>query len=242
MTGDIHACDNLMNGSLEAAGKVVQEKAPAMRKITEALSYIDPTPLSDGMTAFLYYAEGKDDEAMEVVKGIAKGYAQGGALSVAKKFKGKFAGNAQSMVFGFAAEVNEKTPANVSKKAKKTASKVAQNHHPISKQIHEALEECDKISPQLKARYREFTTLAKDYESHHGRQGWHRYIDDYMSEYISDRKDRLTDKDFIKELIKTYKRTTHEEEIVWNNFPEFANDFSNWLTDIGLGKLVRYVK
>ncbi len=213
-----------------------------MRKITEALSYIDPTPLSDGMTAFLYYAEGKDDEAIEVVKGIAKEYAQGGALSVAKKFNGKFAGNAQSMAQGFAVKVNETTPEKAKKGVKRKASTVPQNHHPISNPIHNELKKCDKISPQLKTRYRDFTTLAKDYESHHGWQEWHRYIDDYMSKYIRDNKDHLTDKDFIEELIRTYKRTTHEEEIVWNNFPMFVSDFSNWLTDIGLGKLVRYVK
>ncbi len=59
-----------------------------------------------------------------------------------------------------------------------------QIHHAISDEVYNALEEHKRLKGKYRLRDERFETLAKDFESHHGYQGWHRDLDLQVAEWI----------------------------------------------------------
>ena len=59
-----------------------------------------------------------------------------------------------------------------------------QIHHAISDEVYNALEEHKRLKGKYRLRDKRFETLAKDFESHHGYQGWHRDLDLQVAEWI----------------------------------------------------------
>ena len=249
-TGDIHACDNLMNGSLEAAGEVVYEKAPEKRKWFEALSIIDPTPISDALVSFMYLAEGEDEKAKTAFKVGVLGLGVGGTGSV------HLAGAARATVKntvqkgGKAAKVAQKATQGVGKAAarKQAVNKTSlnqsvkeqrvpckgQNHHGIAKKPFKAIVEKSKeFAEQLKIPYRKFTTQALDLVSHRGYERWHRELDALLVKLINKVPDgELNGKALIKILKKVYSNKDLRER-----FPNFFADLKEWIQKYGIDKM-----
>jgi hypothetical protein len=89
-----------------------------------------------------------------------------------------------------------------------------QIHHPISKPVHEALKEHRKLKGKYKLRDSRFELLAKDYESHHGYQDWHRKIDAEVVDWLN-RNDEATEATF-----ETWLKWRYSQDDLIERFPE----------------------
>ncbi|MGI5831248.1 MAG: polymorphic toxin-type HINT domain-containing protein [Thermoguttaceae bacterium] len=246
MTGDIHACDNLMNASLEAAGQVIQEKAPERREWTETLSFVDPTPFSDVLVSFFYYAEGEDEKAITTLKVSVFGLGVGGTGSM------HLAGSNGARLTSAVKQVTDRSVRSVSTieqdlvkifgekqkiNSKKIRSSVdqyfpceGQNHHIIPKIPAQAVEGfCPKIANPIKSAYRKLTTRALTLSDHCGYQGWHRKLDGLLSELIAAKGDKLTGRGFVKLLKDVY---SHSELL--KKFPNAIQDIERWAQKYGI--------
>ncbi len=63
-----------------------------------------------------------------------------------------------------------------------------QIHHAISERVYTALEEHNKLKGKFRLRDERFETLAKDFEAHHGYQGWHRDLDNEVVGWLDENK------------------------------------------------------
>lgn len=75
------------SAALNGAGGSVLENADTAQAVADTMAYVDPTPLSDGLSAGLDYAKGDDEAAKDKLKGAALG-PLADAAKAARAFKG----------------------------------------------------------------------------------------------------------------------------------------------------------
>jgi hypothetical protein len=89
-----------------------------------------------------------------------------------------------------------------------------QKHHPISKKVHEALENHPKLRGNYRYRDPRFVAQAKDLGAHNGYQDWHIALDKEVIRWIEDHQ-TATPAQFEKFLRERY------------DMPDLANRFPN---------------
>jgi hypothetical protein len=117
-----------------------------------------------------------------------------------------------------AASRGEQAAAEVADTVEPTSSRplgpplTGQNHHAISKKVHDALEEVPGLAGIYRYRDPRFQTRAADETSHRGYQTWHRNLDREAAEYI--RNNPMT-----KEQFENYIRDRYAQPDLLARFP-----------------------
>jgi hypothetical protein len=87
-------------------------------------------------------------------------------------------------------------------------------HHPISKPVYTELQKHKRLKGKYKLRDSRFEILAKDYESHHGYQKWHRKIDAEVVDWLK-RNRHATEESF-----EGWLRWRYSQNDLHERFPE----------------------
>ena len=250
-TGDIHACDNLMNGSVQAAGENLLENAPKALAASEVLSFIDPTPLSDMLTSGILYMMGEDEEAISNMTFGALGFGDFGTSGmhiagiagasvkkVAKENKNvaRTINRVEDIEKKFVTKFGEKEVIN-SKRLKELEKYEiigkTQSHHLISRRQMRAIEEfCPEIAGPIKSAYRDLTADAISLAEHRDYQTWHRQLDELFYELLEAKKGVRTGKEFVKLMNDVY---SHSELV--RKFPHALPNLEKWAQKNGIYKL-----